>query len=109
MHDVSYRKINLNEDMIKRDIHCLFDVLTIDNADVTNFLIDMVSIESVLLVRSDADARHLMADESRVPTNCWKAYTKEGFNYYPDPNYKSYHNRLNRPRYLQVSVEENIR
>ena len=86
------------------------DMLIIDDNDVTNVLIDLHSIEQVLLIGNDRDARYLLADSSRVPYNCKSAITKEGITYFPDPNYRSYCNRVgNTARYLQASVEDAIR
>ena len=110
MYDVSENRVVLDQDHYNRDIHCLMDLIDIEDPDVANMLIDMQSIESVVLIARDADARNLMSDRYRVPRNCRIAYTKEGNTYYPDPNYKSYAGRVGqKARYLQVSVEETIR
>ncbi len=85
------------------------DMLIIDDPDVANVLIDMAQIEQVLLIRDEKDARYLLADSNRVPSNCKNAITKEGNTYYPDPNYRSYHGKVHRNQYLQASVEDAIR
>jgi hypothetical protein len=86
------------------------DMPIIDDTAVTNVLIDLHSIEQVLLIGNDRDARYLLADASRVPYNCKSAITKEGNTYHPDPNYRSYCGKVrNTAQYLQASVEDAIR
>lgn len=110
MHDVREHKVHVNQDMINKDIHCLFDMLIIEHPDVANVLIDMSSIESTLLFGDEGDARYMLSDESRVPRNCRSAFTKGGNTYYPDPNYRSYSGRVQKSaRFIQVSVEDTIR
>ncbi|XP_046453349.1 structural maintenance of chromosomes protein 6-like [Daphnia pulex] len=110
IHDVREHKVHCSEELLSKDIHCLMDMLIIDDNDVTNVLIDLNGIEQVLLVGKDRDACYLMADSSRVPYNCKSAITKEGNTYHPDPNYRSYCGRVrNTARYLQASVEDAIR
>jgi len=107
---VSENKVRLNPDDAGRDVHCLMDVMDIEDADVANMLVDMLSIETVLLIANDREARHMMSERSRVPPNCRVGHTKEGNIYHPDPNYRSYAGRVGlRARYLQVSVEDTIR
>ena len=104
MHDVREHKVCVNH-LIDRDIHCLFDMLIIENADVANVLIDMSSIESTLLFGDEADARYMLSDETRVPKNCRSAYTKGGNIYYPDPNYRSYSGRVQKSaRYILSKI-----
>ena len=99
----------MDGELHRKDIHCLQDVLIIEHADVANYLIDMASIESILLIREDSDAQYYMSDRRLVPKKCHKAYTKEGYLYFPDPSYRSYAGRVDRARFLQVSVEETVR
>lgn len=98
------------EEFKGKDIHCLMDVLIIEDPDVANVLIDLQQIEQVLLVRSETDAQYYLSDASRVPRNCKLAMTKEGNRYHPDPSYRSYAGRVARTaRYLQASLEDAIR
>lgn len=86
------------------------DMLIVDDPDIANILIDLCTIEQVLLIRDDRDARYLLADSSRVPYNCKSAITKEGNTYFPDPNYRSYSGRAPKTaQFLQASVEDAIR
>lgn len=85
------------------------DMLIIDDPDIANILIDLNSIEQVLLICDDRDARHMLADINLVPQNCKSAITKEGNTYHPDPNYRSYCGKVkNTAQLLQASVEEAI-
>lgn len=86
------------------------DMLIIDDPDISNILIDLHTIEQVLLIRDEQTARYLLADSNRVPHNCKSAITKEGNTYFPDPNYRSYSGRSPKTaQYLQASVEDAIR
>lgn len=86
------------------------DLLIIDDPDVANILIDLTSIEQILCIGDDRDARYLLADASRVPQNCKSAITKEGNTYFPDPNYRSYAGKASKTAtLLQASVEDAIR
>ncbi|EFX80525.1 putative SMC6, structural maintenance of chromosome protein 6, copy B [Daphnia pulex] len=110
VHDVREHKVHCSEELISKDIHCLMDMLIIEDNEVTNVLIDLNGIEQVLLIGNDRDACYLLSDSSRVPYNCKSAITKEGNTYHPDPNYRSYCGRVgNTARYLQASVEDAIR
>ncbi|XP_057377924.1 structural maintenance of chromosomes protein 6-like [Daphnia carinata] len=110
LHDVSNYKVRCSPELRRKDIHCLMDMLIIDDPDIANILIDLNGIEQVLLICEDRDARHLLADVKRVPENCKNAITKEGNTYYPDPNYRSYCGKVkNSAQLLQASVEDAIR
>lgn len=86
------------------------DMLIIDDPDVANILIDLQSIEQVLLIRNEIDAQDLLSEVNNVPQHCKSAITKEGNRYFPDPNYRSYSGRVGRvARFLQASVEDAIR
>lgn len=110
MHDVSRYKVECNSELQARDIHCLMDMLIIEDVDVANILIDMATIEQVLLIGDERDASFLLSDANKVPHNCKSAITKEGNTYYPDPNYRSYSGKAPKtPQFLQASVEDAIR
>ena len=110
MYDVQENKVYISEDLESKDIHCLLDMLIIEDPDVANILIDMHSVEQTLLIRNDNDARYHLSDINRTPPNCRVALTKDGNTYFPDPNYRSYAGRGNKSaRYLQASVEDTIR
>lgn len=109
MYDVRANKVYCSPEVQSKGMHCLFDMLIIEDPDVANILIDMSAIEQVLLVTSDSDARYYLSDVNRVPPNCRSAITKDGNTYFPDPNYRSYGGRLRKAQFLQASVQEAIR
>lgn len=109
LYNTGERKVQCSPDFESRGIHCLMDMLIIDDADVANVLIDMVGIELILLIREESDARKLLSDSSRVPLNCKNAITKGGNTYYPDPNYRSYSGKNPKNQLLQTSVEDVVR
>jgi len=110
MYNVQENKVYIDEDLRSKDIHCLLDMLIIEDPDIANILIDMHSVEQILLIRDDKDARHYLMDSSRTPHNCRMAITKGGNTYHPDPNYRTYSGKVgNSARYLQASVEDTIR
>ena len=96
-------------EVASKGIHCLLDMMIIEDPDVANTLIDLLSIEQILLITHDKDARHYLSNVNLVPQNCRSAITKEGNTYYPDPNYRSYGGKTRKAQYLQASVEEAIR
>lgn len=110
LHNVTNYKVQCGPELQSKDIHCLMDMLIIDDPDIANILIDLNTIEQVLLICDDRDARSLLTNASRVPYNCKSAITKEGNIYFPDPNYRSYAGKGPRTaRFLQASVEDAIR
>ncbi|KAF7704519.1 structural maintenance of chromosomes protein 6 isoform X1 [Silurus meridionalis] len=67
----------------------VLDTLIIDNPVITNCLIDMRSIECILIIRENAVARRVMQMQ-KPPKNCREAFTAEGdqvyFNRYYTPD-----------------------
>uniref|UniRef100_A0AAR2IUK4 Structural maintenance of chromosomes protein 6 n=1 Tax=Pygocentrus nattereri TaxID=42514 RepID=A0AAR2IUK4_PYGNA len=55
----------------------VLDILIINNPVITNCLIDMRSIECILIIRENAVARRLMQG-GRPPRNCREVFTAEG-------------------------------
>ncbi|KAF0290189.1 Structural maintenance of chromosomes protein 6 [Amphibalanus amphitrite] len=105
VHDISTKGINTSSGQHVS----VWSVLEIDNPVVANAVIDQARAESVLLLRTEAEARAQMADRQRVPRGCAQALTQAGFRYFPDPNYRTYPVNVPRQaRYLQVSMEEVI-
>ena len=102
--------MHLLEEFGSKDIHCLMDLLVIEDPDVANILIDLQHIEQVLMISHERDAQFYLSEQCRVPRNCVLAMVKEGNKYYPDPNYRSYGGKAHKSaRYLQASVEDAIR
>lgn len=104
--------MHCDQEMNNRGMHCLLDMLIIEDPDVANILIDLNHIEEVMLIRDDRDARVCLSEASRVPPNCRTAITKQCNRYFPDPNYRCYSSNVRgnpAARYLQASVEDAIR
>uniref|UniRef100_A0A7M4EE17 Structural maintenance of chromosomes protein 6 n=1 Tax=Crocodylus porosus TaxID=8502 RepID=A0A7M4EE17_CROPO len=78
--------------------------LEIDNAVVTNCLIDMRSIETILLIKSSCVARKVMQCNG-PPKNCREAFTAEGDQVFERRYYSS---DITRPRFLSKDVDVEI-
>ncbi|KAI5098324.1 structural maintenance of chromosomes protein 6, partial [Silurus meridionalis] len=98
-YDISRRAVNHPK------YPSVLQVLHIENPVVTNCLIDMRGIETILLIKSNKDARTVM-QEGRPPPNCKEAFTCEGDQVYYNRYYSSDHQRA---RYLNHDVEQEIR
>uniref|UniRef100_A0A8C5WRU0 Structural maintenance of chromosomes protein 6 n=1 Tax=Laticauda laticaudata TaxID=8630 RepID=A0A8C5WRU0_LATLA len=78
--------------------------LDIDNSVVANCLIDMRSIETVLLIKSNYEARRVM-QHNKPPKYCKEAFTADGDQVFEERYYSS-ENRG--PRFLSRDVEADI-
>uniref|UniRef100_U3EQP1 Structural maintenance of chromosomes protein 6 n=2 Tax=Micrurus TaxID=8634 RepID=U3EQP1_MICFL len=78
--------------------------LDIDNSVVANCLIDMKSIETVLLIKSNYEARRVM-QHNKPPKYCKEAFTADGDQVFEERYYSS-ENRG--PRFLSRDVEADI-
>ncbi|XP_009093698.1 structural maintenance of chromosomes protein 6 isoform X1 [Serinus canaria] len=78
--------------------------LEIENPVVANCLIDMRSIETVLLIKSSRRAREVM-QSNRPPRNCREAFTAEGDQVFERRYYSS---NFVRPKFLSQDVEAEI-
>ncbi|NWW81143.1 SMC6 protein, partial [Climacteris rufus] len=78
--------------------------LEVDFAMVANCLIDMRSIETILLIKSSRKAREVMQC-NRPPKNCREAFTAEGDQVFERRYYSS---NSFRPKYLSQDVEAEI-
>ncbi|EMP42348.1 Structural maintenance of chromosomes protein 6 [Chelonia mydas] len=78
--------------------------LEIDNAVVANCLIDMRGIETILLIKSNPEARAVM-QRKRPPKNCREAFTAEGDQVFERRYYSSDNTR---PKFLSKDVEAEI-
>uniref|UniRef100_A0A8C7B1S5 Structural maintenance of chromosomes protein 6 n=1 Tax=Neovison vison TaxID=452646 RepID=A0A8C7B1S5_NEOVI len=78
--------------------------LEIDNAVVANSLIDMRSIETVLLIKSNSVARSVMQSQ-KPPKNCREAFTADGDQVFAGRYYSSENTR---PKFLSKDVDSEI-
>ncbi|NXX79090.1 SMC6 protein, partial [Urocolius indicus] len=99
VYDVRYRGVHHPE------FPSVLTALEIDHAVVANCLIDMRSIETILLIKSSSKAREVM-QSNRPPKNCKEAFTAEGDQVFERRYYSSDYFR---PRFLSQDVEAEIR
>ncbi|KAJ6634537.1 hypothetical protein lerEdw1_013983 [Lerista edwardsae] len=98
VYDVRPRAVVCN------DFPSVLTALQIDNAMVANCLIDMRGIETVLLIKSNSEARRIM-QQNRPPKNCREAFTAEGDQVFERRWYSSDYSM---PRFLSRDVEADI-
>uniref|UniRef100_A0A8B9PF19 Structural maintenance of chromosomes protein 6 n=1 Tax=Apteryx owenii TaxID=8824 RepID=A0A8B9PF19_APTOW len=99
VYDVRHRGVHHPE------FPSVLTALEIDDAVVANCLIDIRSIETVLLIKSSCKAREVM-QSNRPPKNCREAFTAEGDQVFERRYYSSDYLR---PKYLSKDVEAEIR
>uniref|UniRef100_A0A8D2L7H2 Structural maintenance of chromosomes protein 6 n=1 Tax=Varanus komodoensis TaxID=61221 RepID=A0A8D2L7H2_VARKO len=106
---VSSFRSNVYDVRLRSAVHPEFPsvltALNIDNAVVANCLIDMRSIERVLLIKNNSEARRVM-QQNKPPNNCKEAFTAEGDQVLENRYYSSENSR---PRFLNKDVEADIR
>ncbi|XP_050342425.1 structural maintenance of chromosomes protein 6 isoform X2 [Nymphalis io] len=103
-HDVSGRRVRAQP--------CALDVLDIQDPVIANFLIDNLSLETVLLAADQDEAIRKSDTEANVPMNCSKIVTEDCMEFYPAPNYRSYGRdprRIGHDHYLHLSTEDGER
>ncbi|XP_074847398.1 structural maintenance of chromosomes protein 6 isoform X4 [Carettochelys insculpta] len=98
IYDVRHRAVNHPK------FPSVLTALEIDNAVVANCLIDMRSIETILLIKSNQEAR-LVMQKNRPPQNCREAFTAEGDQVFERRYYSSDNTR---PKFLSKDVEAEI-
>ncbi|KGL77273.1 Structural maintenance of chromosomes protein 6, partial [Tinamus guttatus] len=98
VYDVRHRGVHHPE------FPSVLTALEIDDAVVANCLIDIRSIERVLLIKSSYKARKVM-QSSEPPKNCREAFTAEGDQVFDRRYYSSDYLR---PKYLSKDVEAEI-
>ncbi|XP_068280613.1 structural maintenance of chromosomes protein 6 isoform X2 [Nyctibius grandis] len=98
VYDVRHRGVHHPE------FPSVLTALEIDHAMVANCLIDVRSIETVLLIKSSRKAREVM-QLNRPPKNCREAFTAEGDQVFERRYYSSDYVR---PKFLSKDVEAEI-
>ncbi|KAG7465711.1 hypothetical protein MATL_G00156340 [Megalops atlanticus] len=83
----------------------VLDCLVIPSPVVANCLIDMRGIETVLVIKDNEKARHVM-QRGRPPKNCREAFTGEGDQVYTNRYYSA---ESSRSLYLGGDLEADIR
>nr|XP_020028189.1 structural maintenance of chromosomes protein 6 isoform X2 [Castor canadensis] len=98
MYDVRHRAAHHPE------YPTVLTALEIDNAVVANSLIDMRSIETVLLIKNNSVARAVMQSQ-KPPKNCREAFTADGDQVFAGRYYSSENTR---PKFLSRDVDSEI-
>ncbi|XP_054425439.1 structural maintenance of chromosomes protein 6 isoform X2 [Pteronotus mesoamericanus] len=86
------------------DFPTVLTALEIDNAVVANSLIDMRSIETILLIKNNSVARAVMQSQ-KPPKNCREAFTADGDQVFAGRYYSS---EYKRPKFLSKDVDSEI-
>ncbi|KAF7989672.1 hypothetical protein HCN44_008346 [Aphidius gifuensis] len=102
VHDIRSNRVQSQE------YSSLLDTMEITNANVTNYLIDSFGIERILLIPTSRECTEILKHIQTVPKNCFKAITKTGDTFYPQPQYRTYGGSVRRPQFLEVSTTEKI-
>ncbi|CAH1639443.1 unnamed protein product [Spodoptera littoralis] len=100
VHDVRGRRVHAG------NFRSALDTLDVADPVISNFLIDNIGCESVLLVPDHENAVSLADNEANVPENCSKIVTLDSTEYHPAPNYRSYGGSGKQSRYLHLSTAE---
>ena len=90
----------------------IYDYLLSEHDVVMNTLVDLKSVEQVILIPTDEEAQGIMSNSSKVPAKCKYALTISGYMYYPAPNYRTYASAADgqsqKSRILQSSIKQVI-
>lgn len=87
----------------------LLENLEIEDADVINCLIDQRSLEKIALIDTNNEARNVMMNAAAVPPNCTEAFTAQGDQLYPAPDFRYYSAYKQRAELLKENVDDQIR
>lgn len=91
-------------------INCIYstvlNILEIKDPVVGNCLIDQRGIEHVILIKTAQEARKVM--RNLQTRGIREAFTMEGDQIYPEPNYRYYSSNKERAQFLSANVEDVI-
>ncbi|XP_052436639.1 structural maintenance of chromosomes protein 6 [Carassius gibelio] len=103
----TYRVYNLQGRGVQHpEFPSVLECINVENPVMTNCLIDMRGIESILIIKENARARKVMQG-SRPPKNCREAFTGDGDQVYTNRYYTAEHEVL--AQYLGGDPEAEIR
>ncbi|KAK8757950.1 hypothetical protein V5799_004418, partial [Amblyomma americanum] len=86
----------------------LLDNLVIEDADVVNCIIDQRSVERIVLIEANAEARDVMSNPATIPRNCREAFTRQGDQVYRAPDFRYYSAVRRRAEVLKESMGARI-
>ncbi|XP_039263379.1 structural maintenance of chromosomes protein 6-like isoform X2 [Styela clava] len=101
VHDVSRGKA------VHNPYKCVLDLLNIEDPVVANCLIDMGSIETILVIPNLKDAMRIMQNSARPPAGCTQVYTGDGDEVFEDRFYSNPREPVS--RFLKADVDDEIR
>ena len=84
----------------------VLDILEVKDTVVGNCLIDQRGIEHVILIRTAQEARNVMRNLRTGGVK--EAFTMEGDQIFPEPNYRYYSSNKERAQFLSANVEDVI-
>ena len=84
-YDVSQNRVYTDQYQV------LIDYIDIENANVYNRVVDSCSLERILFIENENDAKACLSREDLVPRNTKYATVANHYHYFPAPNYKSYY------------------
>ncbi|XP_075524709.1 structural maintenance of chromosomes protein 6-like [Dermacentor variabilis] len=87
----------------------LLENLEIEDPDVTNCLIDQRSLEKIALIDTNNEARNVMMNATTIPPNCSEAFTAQGDQLFPVPDFRYYSSNKQRAELLKENVDDQIR
>uniref|UniRef100_A0A1B0FCJ7 Rad50/SbcC-type AAA domain-containing protein n=1 Tax=Glossina morsitans morsitans TaxID=37546 RepID=A0A1B0FCJ7_GLOMM len=91
----------------------LMELIECRNPVVMNFLIDRMHIETILLTDKKNIAESITSIRENVPHNLSKIVVlcsdSIHLEYYPVPHYRTYSNKIRRPKYLHINVNERVK
>lgn len=103
------RLYNTAANSVQPNKHALrvIDGIHVDNVMVLNVLLDMCTMDRVMLTDSSEVAEHMTARKENVPRNLLRVIvTHPHAEFYPAPMYRSYSKRLVQTKYLRISGTE---
>lgn len=103
-------QFNVSLFFLKKPRNCphptVLDILEVKDSVVGNCLIDQRGIEHVILIKTAQEARNVMRNLQTRGVR--EAFTMEGDQIYPEPNYRYYSSNKERAQYLSTNVEDVI-
>jgi hypothetical protein len=102
-------KYDISQTRVQSDKYrTLIDCVEVEEATVYNHLLDILKMEMILIIPSSEDAQRELTDPATVPPNLLHALVEGKYQYFPVPNYRSYHMEIRTRGILKASLEEYI-
>ena len=103
-------KYDISQTRVQSDKYrALIDCVQVEEANVYNHLLDQLKMERILIIPSSKEAQRVLTDPATVPPNLLHALVEGKYQYFPVPNYRSYHMDVKTRGILKASLEDYIR